>query len=796
MNEIRKISQEFSISEIIAGNIIALLDDDNTVPFIARYRKEQTGAMDDQVLREFSERLDYLRSLEKRKEEIFSTIEEQGKLSEELKKEIKAAETLARLEDLYRPYKQKKKTRASVAREKGLEKLAEFILSGKKTPLPFYEAKKYISSEEKIKEFFIKKNELLEKKSESEKTDKHSIFEIKKLEEELVENEEAAILGAIDIIAEDISDDAAVRDVIRIFIEKNALISTKANTEEDSVYSMYYEYEELIKKIPDHRILAINRGEKEGFLKVSFALEKEEAVKLIYNNAELRSAKKSAELSSAKKCQAYEKIKKDSFIEEITSEECLAYAGWDSLDRLILPSIEREKRAELTEMASESAIKLFAENLKNLLMQPPVAGKVTLGVDPAYRTGCKLAVIDGYGKVLATAVIYPTPPASRIEESERKVLELIKKFNIELIAIGNGTASSETEIFIANTLKKVEENRSNRKDDKVNNSRENKNQIAYVIVNEAGASVYSASKLAAKEFPDFDVSLRSAVSIARRLQDPLAELVKIDPKAIGVGQYQHDMPQGKLESALMGTVESCVNSVGVNLNTASSSLLSYVSGISQKLAENIVEFREKEGPFLARKNLMKVPKLGPKAFEQAAGFLRIPEAKNYFDRSGIHPESYKVAEKILKECGITIEEITGIEKNNLLEIAEAKGYKTLAEMTGAGAETVKDIIADLIKPGRDPRSNLQQPVLKTDVMGIEDLYEGMELTGTVRNVIDFGAFVDIGVHQDGLVHISKICDRFIKHPSEVLKLGQVVKVKVLEVDEKKKRISLSMLGLN
>lgn len=715
MDILKALQEEFSVSELHIKNIVELIDDGNTIPFIARYRKEMTGSCDDQKLRDINDRLTYLRNLEKRKEEVLSSIEEQGKLTEEITAAVAGAVTLAEVEDIYRPYKQKRKTRASVAKEKGLEPLAELLFS-----------------------FTLKGADLSEIASEYIN------------EEKGVLSAEEALQGASDIIAEQISDSPEARKVLKDLIAKRGLIKSSAKTEEDSVYSMYYDYSEPVSKIPSHRILAINRGEKEGFLKVSVEVEEETALSLINHL----------------------------FIKEgSSSTDFCKVAAADSYSRLIFPSLERETRSTLTEKADEQAIKMFGSNLKPLLMQPPVKNKTVLAVDPAYRTGCKLAVVDGNSRVLYTGVIYPTPPQSKIAESEEKVLTLIKKYGVDCISIGNGTASKESEIFIANTIKK------------------STRPVSYMVVNEAGASVYSASKLGAEEFPDFDVSVRSAVSIARRLQDPLSELVKIEPKSIGVGQYQHDVPPARLEESLSGVVEDCVNSVGVDLNTASVSLLKYIAGITSATAKNIVSYREENGGFNSRTDLKKVKGLGPKAFQQCAGFLRIPEGKTPLDNTGVHPESYDAAKKLLKIFGYSVNDVATHGAEGIGGKVKEYGLTKAAEECGVGIPTLTDITSELEKPGRDIRDELPKPMLRTDIMDMNDLREGMELTGTVRNVIDFGVFVDIGVHQDGLVHISQICDKFIKHPSEVLKVGEVVKVKVLSVEPQKKRISLTMKGI-
>ena len=710
------LAQQFNIKEEYAQNIITLLDDGNTIPFIARYRKEMHGSMDDQLIREFSEKLDYLRNLDKRREEIRELIKGQEKLTDEIGSALDKAQTLSELEDIYRPYKPKRKTRASVAKERGLEPLALAIIRQEKGFDPMKAAGDFVS------------------------------------EEKEVPTAQDAISGAMDIIAEMLSDSAAIRGHLRPIFRKNALLrSTATDEEQDSVYTNYYDYSEAVKKIAGHRILAVNRGEKEGFLKVGIVLEPSLALNIIYRA-----------------------------LDKGTNPLCsdlLRAAGEDAYTRLIFPSIEREIRAELTDTACENAMKVFATNLKQLLMQPPVKGKTVLGLDPGYRTGCKVAVVDDTGKVLDTAVIYPTHSEARIAQSKKKLLELIKKHHVDIISIGNGTASKETEMFAADAIKEAD------------------HTVYYMVVSEAGASVYSASKLAATELPELDLTLRSAVSIARRLQDPLAELVKIEPKAIGVGQYQHDMPQKRLGETLDGVVEDCVNSVGADLNTASPALLLRVAGLNATVCKNIVAYREENGAFKTRAELKKVPKLGPKAFEQSAGFLRVPESRDPLDNTGVHPESYAAAKGLLKKLAYTDNDIKTAKCSDILQRVKQHGRKTLAEELQVGLPTLDDIVKELSKPGRDPRDEMPKPLLRSDVLDISDLKEGMELTGTVRNVIDFGAFVDIGVHQDGLVHISQICDRFIKHPSEVLKVGDIVKVKVLSVDVKKKRISLTMRDL-
>ena len=705
--------KEFKLKPFQVENTVKLIDDGNTIPFIARYRKEMTGELDDQVLREFYDRLVYLRNLEARKEEVKRLIEEQGKLTDDIEKNLLKAITLQEIDDIYRPFRPKRRTRATMAKEKGLEPLANIIFV--QEPLN--------AAIEDIAKTFID-------------------------EEKKVNTVEEALKGAKDIIAEEISDDAKFRQNIRkIFIESGVVVS-KAKKEEDSVYNMYYDFSEAVSKIARHRVLAINRGEKEEFLQVKIKVPSERVIEYLKRNV----------------------IKKPAVPASKYVEEAIV----DSYERLIFPSVEREVRNELTETAQEQAMKVFALNLKNLLLQPPVKGKTVMGLDPAYRTGCKIAVVDDIGKVLDVAVVYPTPPQNKVEESKKILTALINKHNVDLISIGNGTASRESEIFIADLIKELDK------------------EIYYMVVSESGASVYSASKLAAEEFPEFDVSLRSAVSIARRLQDPLAELVKIDPKSIGVGQYQHDMNQKKLGEELKGVVEDCVNSVGVDLNTASSSLLSYVSGISSSVSKNIVEYRKINGKFKNRKELKKVKKLGAKAYEQCAGFLRITDGDNILDNTSVHPESYDFAKKLIKKMGYTLEDVKDKRIVNFKEQVEKRGISNLADEIEVGVPTLCDIINELLKPGRDPRDELPKPILLKDVLDIEDLKPGMELTGTVRNVADFGAFVDIGVHQDGLVHISELSDRYVKNPMEVVAVGDIVKVRILEVDVKRKRISLSM----
>ena len=714
MDIISALTNEFKLKTWQVENVVGLIDDGNTIPFIARYRKEAHGTLDDQTLREISERLEYLRNLDKRREEVRSSIESQEKMTEEIAAALDKAATLAEIEDIYRPFKPKRKTRASVARERGLEPLAAAIyaqLPG--SPAAIELAVEYID------------------------------------EEKEVPTAEAALQGAMDIIAEDISDNADIRRRLRNLFTVLGVVNVKAADETaQSVYEQYYDFSQPVDKIAGHRVLAIDRGEHEGFLKVSVELDRVKASNVIT----------SVTLSdSGSLC-----------------TDTVRDAGADAYDRLIYPSIEREIRSMLTENAATAAIKVFSSNLKELLLQPPVKGKVALGLDPGYRTGCKVAVVDETGRVLDTGVAYVTHSATQQEQAKILIKNMIKRYGVKIIAIGNGTASKETEIFTANLLKEIG------------------GDTAYMVVSEAGASVYSASKLAAEEFPQFDVSLRSAVSIARRLQDPLAELVKIDPKAIGVGQYQHDMPKKELDNALNGVVEDAVNNVGVDVNTASPSLLTRVSGINSTVAKNIVTYREENGAFTSRSQLKKVPKLGAKAYEQCAGFMRVAESKNLLDNTGVHPESYDAAKALLELCGYTVKDAANGKLVELKEKIEALGQENVAEKIGVGVPTMLDIVKELLQPGRDPRDELPPPMLRTDVMDMNDLTPGMELQGTVRNVIDFGAFVDIGVHQDGLVHISQITDKYIKHPSEVLKVGQVVTVWVIAVDVNKKRISLTM----
>lgn len=709
MDILAKITQEFKVREEQTKNVVDLIDDGNTIPFIARYRKELTGSLDDQVLREMFERLTYLRGLEKRKGEIISSIDSQGKLTDELSQAVEKASTLAEIEDIYRPYKQKRKTRASVARERGLEPLAKALFDAKTIPLE--EAELYINDD--------------------------------------VPTAEIALQGAMDIVAEDIADNADIRKSLRAYMIRTGLLATKAiKPDEESVYKMYYDFTEPVNRIAGHRVLAINRGENEDVLKVTVSINMAGAISLIENVI----------IST-----------------RITpSTEYLHTTCADSFNRLVYPSLEREIRNMLFDKAAESAIKVFSTNLRQLLLQPPLKGSITLGLDPAFRTGCKIAVVDDTGKVLDYTVVYPTPPQSKVAEAEKKLIQLIKTHNVTTISIGNGTASRESEAFVVNMIKN------------------NNLQVEYMIVSEAGASVYSASKLAAEEFPQYDVSIRSAISIARRMQDPLAELVKIDPKSIGVGQYQHDMPKNRLDEALGGVVEACVNQVGVDLNTASGPLLSRVAGINATVAKNIVIYREENGAFQNRKELMKVAKLGAKAFTQCAGFLRVSNSENFLDNTGVHPESYKAAKELVKLCGYKPAEIKAGKISDIKARIDDIGISQLSTSLEIGEPTIIDIASELAKPGRDPRDELQKPMLRSDILEMKDLKAGMELKGTVRNVIDFGAFIDIGVHDDGLVHISQITDRYIKHPLEVLNVGDVVTVWVLEVDAKRKRIALTM----
>jgi uncharacterized protein len=714
----QQLAEELNLKQWQVDNTIALIDEGNTIPFISRYRKEATGELNDEVLRAFDERLTYLRNMEERKADIKRIIEEQGKLTEELAAEIDKAQKLSELEDIYRPFRPKRRTRATVAKEKGLEPLATMLyMQTIKEGTAALAAEAFVDSEKGV------------------------------------ETADDALSGAMDIIAELVSDNAEHRKKIRELTLKDGILVSKAtNPDEDSVYRNYYEFSEAVPKAVSHRILAIDRGEKEKFLSVKVDIDEEKILAYLKRK----------------------ELPKTDFV----GREYVEKAIEDAYSRLIQPAIEREVRNELTDMAHEQAMQIFRENLKNLLMQAPIRGQVVLGLDPGYRTGCKVGVVDETGKVLDTGVIYITHSDAQKESAKKLLKDLIKKHDITLISIGNGTASKETEIFAANLIKEIPDR-----------------TVKYIMTNEAGASVYSASKLAAEEFPDFDVTQRSAISIARRVQDPLAELVKIDPKAIGVGQYQHDMNQKRLDEVLGGVVEDCVNSVGVDLNTASAPLLGFVSGISSAIAANIVRFREEEGEFKTREQLKKVSKLGPKAFQQCAGFLRIPGAKNVFDNTSVHPESYAAAEKLIEELGYTAQDVEEGKLGDIKDKMKDRDLSVLADSLGVGIPTLRDIVDEIIKPGRDPRDSVEQPLLREDVMSMEDLKPDMILTGTVRNVIDFGAFVDIGVHQDGLVHISQLSDKFVKHPMDVVSIGDIVKVKVLEVDLGKKRISLTMKGL-
>ena len=716
---IQTLAQELGKKPQYVENVIRLLDEGNTIPFIARYRKELHGAMDDTSLRALEERLQYLRGLDERRETVKRAIDEQGKLTEELTAAIDGARTLAEVEDLYRPYKQKRRTRATMAKERGLEPLALLLLAQERDcPRPEVAARGFIDPEKGI------------------------------------ETVEDALQGASDIIAERISDSADIRKALRRLLEEQGTLRSLAAAEKDSVYRLYYDFEQPIGRLQGHQVLAVNRGEKEGFLKASIVLDRERALPLLRRAV----------------------VKPGS-----AAMDFIKCAAEDAYDRLLFPSLEREMRALLTERANEGAIGQFALNLKPLLMQPPVKGKVTMGLDPGYRMGCKVAVVDGTGKVLDTAVVYPTYGERQKKEAIDALARLVQKHGVEHIAIGNGTASRETEQMAVELIRQVNEAGAH---------------VSYMIVSEAGASVYSASKLAAEEFPQYDVNLRSAVSIARRLQDPLAELVKIDPKAIGVGQYQHDMPQKQLDEALCGVVEDCVNAVGVDINTASPSLLQRVAGLNGTTAKNVVVYREENGAFTSRAQIRKVPKLGPKAFQQCAGFLRVPESKSVLDNTAVHPESYDAAKALLELAGHTLADVKGGRLADLPSRVSAYGEEQAAAVIGVGVPTLRDILSELLKPGRDVRDELPKPILRTDVLEMKDLKPGMVLTGTVRNVIDFGVFVDIGVHQDGLVHISQVSNKFIRHPSEVVSVGDIVKVTVLDVDEKKKRISLSMKQAN
>ena len=717
MNINEQLIKEFNLKPFQVQNTVNLIDQGNTIPFIARYRKEVTGELNDQVLRELYERLVYLRNLNDRREDVKRLIDGQGKLTEDISKALDKAVTLQEIEDIYRPYKVKRKTRASIAKEKGLEPLATIIYA-------------QMPSRTTVEELALKYIDV----------------------EKGVNTVEEAISGAMDIIAEEVSDNAEYRKALREIIFREGLILSTAKKEEDSVYRMYYDFKEPVSKIANHRVLALNRGEKEEFLQVKVDLD-------------------------SSKCLIYLKGKS---IRNTNADmgKYVELAIEDSYARLIFPSLERDVRNKLTEVAQEQAIKVFSENLRNLLLQPPVKDRVVLGLDPAYRTGCKIAVVDETGKVLETTVIYPTPPQNKVEEAKVKIKKLIEKYKVDIISIGNGTASKESEMFVVELLREIDR------------------KVYYMVVSEAGASVYSASKLGADEFPDFDVALRSAVSIARRLQDPLAELVKIDPKAIGVGQYQHDMNQKRLDESLGGVVEACVNNVGVDLNTASAPLLSYVSGVSAAIAKNVVEYREQNGKFKNRSEIKKVKKLGDKTFEQCAGFLRIADGDNILDNTSVHPESYKAAKKLLEKMDYELSDVKLKKLQGLDKKVELYGIVKVAEELEVGVPTLRDIVNELLKPGRDPRDELPKPVLRTDILSMEDLRPGMVLTGTVRNVADFGAFVDIGVHQDGLVHISQLADKFVKNPMGIVAVGDIVKVRVLEVDVDRKRISLSMRDIN
>ena len=709
------LSKELGISLKQVTSVIEMLDEGNTVPFIARYRKERTGGLTDEVLRKFNERLTYLRNLESRKEDVLRIIEEQEKLTPELKLKIEKATTLTEVEDIYRPFKAKKRTRATMAVEKGLKPLAELILSGEFNGNIVEEANKYINEEKGVK------------------------------------NEEKALQGAMDIISEIISDNADYRKWIRNFVQKDGIIQVKGSSEEQTPYEMYYDYKEPVRTIPSHRILAINRGEKEKILSVKVTCNDDKIID--YLNKKVLKGNKLT----------------DKYLEESIK---------DSFKRLIYPSIEREIRSELTSKGEEGAIDIFKANLKALLMQAPIKGKVVMGFDPGFRTGCKVAILDETGKFVENTTVYPTAPQNRIDETISTLKKLIKKHGVQVISLGNGTASRESEEVIAKMLKEIKD--------------ETGKELFYVIVSEAGASVYSASELANKEYPDLDVTVRGAISIGRRLQDPLAELVKIDPKAIGVGQYQHDVTQKKLDESLAGIVEDCVNNVGVDLNIATPSLLSYISGINASIAKNIVDYREENGKFKSRKELLKVKRLGQKAYEQCAGFLRVMESKEALDNTSVHPESYKVAKELIKTLGYTEEDLKNGKLVDIDERVKAKGISNLAKELEVGEPTLNDIIKEIKKPGRDPREELPKPIFKSGVIEMKDLKPGMILMGTVRNVSDFGAFVDIGVHQDGLVHKSQMADRFVKHPLDIVKVGDVIKVRIMEVDEKRKRISLTM----
>lgn len=713
-----KLSSELKISISQVNNVIELLDAGNTVPFISRYRKEQTGGLSDEVLREFFERLTYLRNLKERKEDVKRLIEEQGKLTEEIVKSLENASSLTEVEDIYRPYKQKKRTRATKALEKGLKPLADLILDGSFNGNIEDEARKYINEEKEV----------------------NSI--------------EDAINGALDIIAEVISDEAKYRKWIRNLVLREGKVQTKGSSQEDTPYEMYYDYSEEVNKIPSHRILAINRGEKEKVLQVKIVVDEEKIIKY---------------------------LEKEILKANPITDEYLKVSIKDSLKRLIYPSIEREVRNELTNIGEEGAIRIFKENLKSLLMQPPIKGKVVMGYDPGFRTGCKVAILDSIGKFLDKATVYPTAPQNKIKETKEILKELVKKYDVDVISLGNGTASRESEEVISEMISEIKS--------------EIGKEVAYVIVSEAGASVYSASELASKEYPDLDVTIRGAISIGRRLQDPMAELVKIDPKALGIGQYQHDVAPNKLDESLKGVVEDSVNKVGVDLNTATPSLLTYISGINSTIANNVVEYRNEVGQFKNRKELLKVKRLGPKVFEQCAGFLRVMESSEPLDNTSVHPESYEVARNLIKQLGYREDDLKNKKLMDIEDRVKETGINKLVESLDVGEPTLLDIIKELKKPGRDPREEMPKPILKTGLINMEDLTPGLILKGTVRNVADFGAFVDIGVHQDGLVHKSQMANRFIKHPLEVVKVGDVVDVKILEVDVKRKRISLSMKEL-
>ncbi len=714
MDIIAKIAEELKIRVKQVEAAVGLIDEGNTIPFIARYRKEATGSLDDEKLRELGEKLEFYRALDARRADVTRLIDEQGKLTDELVNAIENAQTLSELEDIYRPYRPKRRTRASIAAEAGLTPLAELMLEQKKDIDIVAEAENYLNPEKKINTV------------------------------------DDALNGAKDIIAERVSDNAEFRKWIREFTYRTGNLVSKAKTEEDSVYRLYYDYNEPLAKMPSHRVLAVDRGEKEGILSIKVECDKEKVFDYLRG-----------QMLSARECSSTE------YVREATD---------DAYERLIAPSVQTEMRNTITDSAQEQAIRVFGENLKNLLMLPPVRGKVVMGFDPAYRTGCKIAIVDGFGDVLDTTVVYPTPPQNKTEEAKAKLKALINKHKVDIISIGNGTASKESEIFVADMIKEIER------------------PVSYIMTNEAGASVYSASKLASEEFPQFDVSLRSAVSIARRLQDPLAELVKIDPKAIGVGQYQHDMEQKALDSSLAGVVESCVSGVGADLNTASVSLLSHIAGINSKIAKSIYEYRTTVSKFKTRSELLKVKGIGEKAYKQCVGFLRVPESREVLDNTSVHPESYEAAYSLLKLLGYTKEDVTARKLGELPQKVEAAGNAKIAEELGIGVPTLNDIVSELIKPGRDPRDELPPQILRTDAMDISSLKAGMEFVGTVRNVADFGAFVDIGVHQDGLVHISKLSNRFVKRASDVVKVGDIIKVRVIDVDVAKKRISLEKIN--